>query len=213
MLLFLLRVLVSVLGAVETLAVKKRILWQTVSALPLEANGDNYKISGLILRNIGVSLAFFLRKFILKQCLDSNELSSLPASQWLADTCVHNPCMGGKKEFTESFTRVLYKFRWTSCSDWRCVFPIHQVLALELLVSFLCPVREIQQGIKKYQVANVFTSVLEKHRGKPGVFVWSAVLVCSDPLRCHPTKLKKCWKRRKIWCVKHIFLNQVNNLA
>lgn len=79
--------------------------------------------------------------------------------------CLSAQPMSGRKK---GVYPVLYKFRWTSCSDWRCVFPIHQVLgALELLVSFLCPIRELQQGIKKHHVANVFMSVLEKQGGKP----------------------------------------------
>lgn len=36
---------------------KKRILWQDVSALPFEENGDNYKISELILSDSGAQLA------------------------------------------------------------------------------------------------------------------------------------------------------------
>lgn len=41
---------------------KSRTLWQTFAALPLEENGNNYKISEVILSSSGVSLASLLRK-------------------------------------------------------------------------------------------------------------------------------------------------------
>lgn len=42
---------------------KERIPWETFSSVPLEENGNNYKISEPILSNGGVSLASLLRKF------------------------------------------------------------------------------------------------------------------------------------------------------
>lgn len=47
----------------RNISYKKIILWQTFSVLPLEENGDNYKISELTLSNTDVSLASLLRKF------------------------------------------------------------------------------------------------------------------------------------------------------
>lgn len=43
---------------------KSRTPWQTVAALLLEENGNNYKISEVILSSSDVSLASLLRKFI-----------------------------------------------------------------------------------------------------------------------------------------------------
>lgn len=183
-LLFLLRALVVFFGAVERLTVRKEFSGRMFQLFPLKKMVTIIKFQNLFWVTVVRNWHQELHLVVLKQCLDSNELLSLSISHELAQTVMHNQCLGAHKELAESF-RSPSELCSDSCNDWRYRCSIHWVLGtLELLVTFLCVIRETLQGIvitgrkkkkKKYQVANVFVCVLEKG-------VCQGVTVCSSVL-------------------------------
>lgn len=147
-LLFLLRALVVFFGAVERLTVRKEFSGRMFQLFPLKKMVTIIKFQNLFWVTVVCSWHQELHLVVLKQCLDSNELLSLSISHELAQTVMHNQCLGAAhKELAESF-RSPSELCSDSCNDWRYRCSFHWVLGtLELLVTFLCVIREMLQGI------------------------------------------------------------------